>query len=440
MTRFRIRKRVSLSRGWMNAILLLAATMFLSCQSSIHHDENNHNAATSRNAYSTTVEAENYIASQPEGKTLTMEDGGSYTIFDTAGWESLDVSIPVAGRYLVELLASNSADKPVVCWVEDHIDNKDNRTYNITGNMEIPASTSTFNWYRIDGSPMNKGLHRIRVHFNNPVKIDKLRFTLLREHKKTPQLFTQQTKGKKWKVVWSDEFDGTHIDTTKWSFDVGNWGWGNNELQYYTNNKKENARVEDGHLIIEAHKNKTGKGWTSARLTTRGKESFLYGRIEFKAMVPSNRGNWSAGWILGDSYVDELSWPYCGEVDILESVGYEMDDSTGNGIAHASVHCGAYYFKLGNQPTSTLKVKNMNRQFHTYAMEWTPENIKGFVDDKQYFTYEDTSTKLSWPFNKPQNIILNLAMGGGWGGLQGIDPDITAQKMIVDYVKVYELE
>ena len=167
-------------------------------------------------------------------------------------------------------------------------------------------------------------------------------------------------------LIWSDEFEGEGIpDTKKWTFDIGDWGWGNNELQYYTENRVENARVENGNLIIEARKNDMDSKWTSARLTTRGKVSFLYGRIEFRAKVPTNRGNWAAGWTLGDDYVDEISWPYCGEIDILESVGFEMDDITGDGEAHASTHNGAYYFKLGNHQTGIIDVKNMNKEFHT---------------------------------------------------------------------------
>jgi beta-glucanase (GH16 family) len=164
----------------------------------------------------------------------------------------------------------------------------------------------------------------------------------------------------------------------------------------------------------------------------------VYGKIEIHAKLPAEKGNWAAGWTLGDSYVDELSWPYCGEIDILESVGYEMDNETGNGIAHASAHCGAYYFKLGNQPTGTIPVENMDDTFHTYSVEWTPEKIEAFVDGVSYFIYEDTSTELSWPFSDPQNLILNLAMGGGWGGLMGMDPSVDLQRMEVDYVRVYQ--
>ena len=245
--------------------------------------------------------------------------------------------------------------------------------------------------------------------------------------------------GENWEIVWADEFDGEGIvDTTKWTYDLGNWGWGNGELQYYTAFRPENARQEDGNLIIEAHKNDMDNPWTSARLTTRGKTTFLYGKIEFRAKVPAEKGNWSAGWMLGDDYVDELSWPYCGEIDILESVGYQMDNETGNGTAHSSAHCGAYYFKLGNQATGTTPVSNMNNEFHTYSVVWTPDSMTAYVDDKAYFTYGDTSSELTWPFDKPQNIILNLTMGGGWGGLEGMDESVEKQQMVIDYVRVYQ--
>ncbi len=269
--------------------------------------------------------------------------------------------------------------------------------------------------------------------------VDWISFTLLKRHQVTPQILTQHTEGENWVVVWADEFDkGSMLDTSRWTYDIGNWGWGNNELQYYTEGRMENARIENGNLIIESHKNDLNEKWTSARITTRGKTSFIYGKIEIRATVPLERGNWAAGWTLGDKYVDELAWPYCGEIDIMESVGFELDDQTGDGLAHASVHCGAYYFKLNNHHTSITEVKNMNEEFHLYAIEWSPDFIKAYVDDLLYFTYDDTSDTLTWPFNEPQNIILNLAMGGGWGGAQGMDETVTSQQIVVDYVRVYE--
>jgi len=355
-------------------------------------------------------------------------------------WLSFEADVPVSGRYhLTVFLISEEKNNTV--WIEDYIDNKDGRTYNITSTIEIPSSeaTSILTSVYKTGSPLKKGIHQMKIHTKGKMRLSHIVFSLVKPHKPSPKILTQSTEGKDWKVVWADEFDGNGMpDTTKWTYDIGDWGWGNNELQFYTENRPENARIENGNLIIEARKNENGYAWTSARLTTRGKVAFVYGKIEFRAKVPAPKGNWAAGWTLGDSYVDELSWPYCGEIDILESVGFEMDDQTGNGKAHASVHSGSYYFKLGNQPTGIREVQNMNNEYHIYAVEWSPQEITAYVDGKQYLTYNDTSTPLSWPFNEPQNIILNLTMGGGWGGLQGMDETVTSQKFIIDYVRVYE--
>jgi len=386
------------------------------------------------------IEVENFINSS--GLVIIKKNNDELTFieYESEGWIALDVNIPTAGRYKLEIHAQNTGDEAVNCWIEDYYDNKDGRQYNITGNISFENTGAKFITLGKDGSPLNSGLHRIKVHFDKSVKIDWIKFTLIKKHDITPLTLMQKTDGKEWIIVWSDEFEEDKVDTTKWTYDIGNWGWGNGEDQYYTKDRKENARVENGNLIIEARKNDMGKEWTSARLTTREKVSFLYGKIEFRAKVPHYKGNWAAGWLLGDEYIDELSWPYCGEIDILESVGYEMDDVTGNGIAHASAHSGGRYFKLENQPTSTVGVENMNNEYHTYAVEWTPEKIKVLVDDKHYFTYTDNSSELVWPFSKPQNIILNLTIGGGWGGYYGIDEGINSQKMIIDYVKVYELQ
>lgn len=384
-----------------------------------------------------TVEAENFTAVSDSMGIRAVADMG-YVQAKTDGWIALDIDVPVAGRYQSRVSVSSDDPEGFACWLEDYRENKDGRTYNITGSMSSAEPTSDFVVLTKDGSPLNKGLHKMKLHLEDGMKVDWVAFSLMKEHDVTPSTLTQKMDGSEWKVVWADEFDGDVVDTTKWTYDIGNWGWGNNELQYYTKQRTENARIEDGNLIIEARKGDMGEAWTSARLTTRGKTAFLYGKIEFRAKVPAQKGNWAAGWTLGDDYVDELSWPYCGEIDIMESVGFEMDDETGNGKAHASVHCGAYYFKLGNQPTSTIDVENMQEEYHTYAVEWTPEGIVALIDDKPYFSYEDTSTELAWPFSKSQNIILNLAMGGGWGGAQGMDESVTSQKMIIDYVRVYE--
>lgn len=348
-------------------------------------------------------------------------------------WLAYDLPVKVAGRYQVSFYGSASQEAKV--WIEDYVDNTDGRTYDITGKMSLETGSSVTT---VDGSPLNVGVHKVKLHANSQnVEVDRIEFTLMVTHQNTPKNYTQETGDGEWQLVWSDEFDGSEIDTSKWTYDIGDWGWGNNELQYYTANRTENARVEEGNLVIEAIKNAEDGSWTSARLTTRGKESFTYGKIEFKAIVPREKGNWAAAWTLGDSYRDELSWPYCGELDILESVGYEVDNETGDGIAHVTVHTPAYYFKINNQISNVKNVPNIAGEFHTYSMEWTPTEIRGFVDGEDYYLYDKTANEREWPFNQPQDIIINLAMGGGWGGAQGMDSTVTSQKFILDYVRVY---
>jgi beta-glucanase (GH16 family) len=390
------------------------------------------------------VQAEDYLDSKSGDAVKFFEKDNGYVKTTRGGWLEYKFNVTTAGRYSVILFARTTDSLKTTGWIEDYAHNKDGRTYNITGSMEIPKASGSekLKMVKRDGAPLDSGIHVIRFHYDSgAVMIDKICFDLIRPHKKSPVVLTQNTMGKNWKLVWSDEFNGEGLpDTVKWLFDVGNWGWGNNELQYYTVGRVENARQENGNLIIEARKNDDGHQWTSARLTTRSKESFLYGRIEFRGKVPSGRGTWSAGWLLGDDYTDELSWPYCGEVDVLENVGYEMNQETGNGKTHASVHCGAYYFKLGNQPTSIIDVKNMTDTFHLYTVDWLKDRITILIDGKKYFEYHDASDNLTWPFDKPQNLIINMAIGGGWGGAKGVDPDLTSAKFILDYVRVYELK
>jgi beta-glucanase (GH16 family) len=349
-------------------------------------------------------------------------------------WVSFLLPVNETGRYRV--IVEGAADAQASCWIEDYIFNEDGRTYNITGKVMLQNGIGS-----VDGSPLDTGMHPVKLHVNQgPFTVSNISFELIKGHESTSDTLVQNMEGEDWKLVWSDEFDGSGLpDTTKWAYNVGNWGWGNFEPQYYTDLRTENARQEDGVLIIEAHKNDMDQPWTSARLTTQGKHAFLYGRIEFRAKVPVGRGTWAAGWLLGDSYRDELSWPYCGEIDVLECVGYEINDTTGNGINHATCHTPAYYFKKGNQIGSQIEVDSMNTKWHTYAVEWYPDRIEGYLDGEHYYTYDKTADELEWPFFKPQNIILNLAVGGGWGGAKGIDENWDSHQYILDYVRVYEL-
>lgn len=348
-------------------------------------------------------------------------------------WLQYKLNVPQAGRY--RAIITGSAEDLGSVWLEDYCDNKDNRTYNITGSIELAQGQM-----QVDGSPLNAGKHLLKIHaVGGTVVLDSITFELLLPQQETKLSLEQGTTGDLWIKVWSDEFDAGNLpDTSKWNYNIGNWGWGNNELQYYTSHGSGNAFIKDGNLIIKAIRSEDGKSWTSTRLTTQGKVSFLYGKIEFRAKVPVGRGVWSAGWMLGDDYVDELSWPYCGEIDILESVGFEIDDNSGDGMNHASCHTPAYYFKQGNQITSQIEMSNMNQEFHTYSVEWYPDVIYASVDGKRYYTYDKNANELEWPFGTPQDIILNLAVGGGWGGAKGLDEKWESHELVVDYVRVYE--
>lgn len=242
-----------------------------------------------------------------------------------------------------------------------------------------------------------------------------------------------------YRLVWADEFDYQGLpDSTKWSYDVGNGcpeicGWGNNELQYYTEHRTKNARVESGHLVIEAHKEDfETQSFTSARLLTRDRRAWKYGIFKIRAKLPSGTGTWPAIWMLPETW-EYGGWPISGEIDIMEHVGHEPNR------VYATAHTGAYNHLDGTQDTDTLRVEDAEQAFHEYAIAWTPENIEWFVDGESYaqFQNEDISYR-EWPFDQAFHLILNIAVGGNWGGANGVDNDIWPQQMQVDYVRVYQ--
>ncbi|MEJ5303030.1 MAG: family 16 glycosylhydrolase [Bacteroidales bacterium] len=234
--------------------------------------------------------------------------------------------------------------------------------------------------------------------------------------------------------VWADEFDYNGLpDPNRWGYDVGGNGWGNNELQYYTENRLENARVENGKLIIEARKEPWGNNeYTSARLVTRNKGDWKYGRIEAMARLPHGRGTWPAIWMLPTNWVYG-AWPKSGEIDIMEYVGYDP------GVVHGSIHTEAYNHVMGTQKTDTTLVPDAETTYHLYAIEWDADKIDFYVDNRIYFTFlNEHKDYKTWPFDQAFHLLLNIAVGGNWGGAQGIDPNIWPQKMWVEYVRVYQ--
>jgi beta-glucanase (GH16 family) len=233
-------------------------------------------------------------------------------------------------------------------------------------------------------------------------------------------------------LIWNDEFNGKGLpDSLKWNYDVGGSGFGNEEAQFYTKNRLENARMEKGNLIIEAKKeNWENNKYTSARLLTKGKFAFQYGTVEVRAKLPKGRGTWPAIWMMSENM---KKWPDDGELDIMEHVGYNQ------GFIHASVHTKKYNHIQGTQKTDTLFVKDASEKFHVYKADWTPEKIDVYIDDQKFFTYVNKEkSNEAWPFDRPYFIILNLAVGGMWGGQKGIDDSIFPQKYYIDYVRVYQ--
>ncbi|MFT3682827.1 MAG: glycoside hydrolase family 16 protein [Ferruginibacter sp.] len=235
-----------------------------------------------------------------------------------------------------------------------------------------------------------------------------------------------------YKLVWSDEFNYPGLpDSSKWGYDVGGDGWGNNELEYYTAGRKENARVEDGKLIIEARKeNLAGKQYTSARLLTSKKAAWQYGKIEVKAKLPKGRGTWPAIWMLAEGI---KAWPDDGELDIMEHVGYNQ------GVVHGTIHCKKYNHVINTQKGDTIRVNDCSDAFHVYATEWDQDSIRISVDDKVYFRFANEHSGYgAWPFDNKLFLILNIAVGGNWGGSKGVDETIFPVRMEVDYVRVYQ--
>ncbi|MEI8110713.1 MAG: glycoside hydrolase family 16 protein [Chitinophagia bacterium] len=235
------------------------------------------------------------------------------------------------------------------------------------------------------------------------------------------------------KLVWSDEFSYTGLpDPKKWGYDTGKHGWGNHEWQNYLMNSLANSKVEKGMLHITAiHSGKGEKDYTSARLVTRGKAEWKYGRIDVRAKLPKGLGTWPAIWMLGSH--QPLQWPDDGEIDIMEHVGYDP------GKVHASVHCKKYYHSIGTQKTAITDVPDFSDAFHVYSLIWTAEKITMLIDDKPYFSFtNEHSGREGWPFDEPEYLLLNIAVGGDWGGQKGVDPAVFPCSMLIDYVRVYQ--
>ncbi|PKK97062.1 MAG: glycoside hydrolase [Tenericutes bacterium HGW-Tenericutes-3] len=241
-----------------------------------------------------------------------------------------------------------------------------------------------------------------------------------------------------WTCVWADEFNGDAVDETKWNFEVKGGGGGNNELQYYT---RENAQVVDGKLVITAKKESyQGDDYTSSRITTKYKGNFQYVRIVVSAKLPTGRGTWPAIWMMPLMSVYG-GWPNSGEIDIMEYVGYDPN------TVHSTIHTTKFNHNLGTQIGFSKDILNAETEFHDYEMIWAPGYIKTLVDGETIgeFNYvpgftSDVPYDDAFPFDQEFFLIINLAIGGNWGGAQGVDDSIFPTSLEVDYARVYKLD
>lgn len=238
-----------------------------------------------------------------------------------------------------------------------------------------------------------------------------------------------------WKLVWQDEFEYTGLPDPKvWGYEYGQ-SIRNKESQFYTRSRIENTRVGGGTLQIIARKepyNGKKDNYTSGSVITKGTKEFLYGRVEVSARLPYGRGIWPAIWMLpAEDYYG--GWPHSGEIDIMEYVGFDPSK------IHINIHNDTYNNSKKGSKGIWYEVSNLHNKYHLYAMEWSPEKIDFFIDEVKVFTFAKEADNFSvWPFDRPFYLILNVAVGGGWGGQQGIDDSIFPQVMEVDYVRVYQ--
>lgn len=230
------------------------------------------------------------------------------------------------------------------------------------------------------------------------------------------------------KMIWSEEFNSSALDNRVWTISEGDGcpnlcGWGNNERQHYT---QKNHRLENGMLYIKAEKK--GDHFTSTRITTKEKKTFQYGRFEVKAKLATGQGVWPAFWLLG-SNIDQVGWPLCGEIDVLEYVGRAPEE------IFTSLHTKAGHGD--NASTKTTPIPNIEKGFHLYAADWSKDSIVFSVDGKEVYTFNpEEKTQEIWPFNQPFYLLLNLAIGGNFGG--EVDESIFPQEFVIDYIRVYQ--
>lgn len=318
---------------------------------------------------------------------------------------------------------------------EDYIDKK--------GTLSIPAGTTSIDLsINVVTDTLKEGDEDFKVLFSNPknatLSLTEVTCTIRNDDTYSPNSsndgYTTPDNYSGYKLAWRDEFDGTQIDPANWSYDIGGGGWGNDEWQFYTS-RSENSYIKSGRLVIEAIKEKyQNRDYTSARLISKGKREFMFGRVDIRAKLPKGKGIWPALWMLG-SNIDQIGWPACGEIDIMELLGHEPDKSYG------TIHWGKQGSGVSQNTQGFYKLtngKNFSDEFHVFSLDWEKDKLSILVDDNVIFS--TTAAKLgvdNYLYNNPNFFIMNVAVGGRWPGY----PDATTvfpQRMEVDYIRVFQ--
>jgi beta-glucanase (GH16 family) len=310
----------------------------------------------------------------------------------------------------------------------------------VSGVLSIPAGETLA---YIDVSVPGKNVYEADEDFyvvlsspENAVITDNKATGIIKSNKSLQQTdptgYTTPSSYPGYTLKWNDEFNGTSIDQNNWGYDLGASGWGNNELQNYTS-LNANSYIANGSLVIEAIKGPNGN-YTSARMITKGKRTFQYGRIDIRAKLPKGQGIWPALWMLGTN-IDNVGWPACGEIDIMEYLGHQTS------TVHGTAHWGAQGSTSSQSSSSRFDLTSGNfyEKFHVFSIIWEANRIRWYMDDQLFHTVTTTTTNgaANWRFNQEFFFIFNIAVGGNWPGY----PDATTQfpqKMFVDYVRVFQ--
>ncbi|WP_435416519.1 glycoside hydrolase family 16 protein [Polaribacter aestuariivivens] len=344
----------------------------------------------------------------------SSQGGEDVVIDDTIIPTNLSINITVVGTNSANPLGDGSGDVKLALSAKDAVRYKvkfgdGNEVESTSGNLDYTYTNSGTNKYTIEVIAFSKTDNFVSDFLQKEIYV-------------SPGGL---------KLVWSDEFDTDGApDPGKWTYDIGTGsnGWGNNESQYYTD-RTENVTISNGTLKIKAKKeNFSGANYTSARLKTQGLFDFTYGRVEIRAKLPSTGGTWPALWMLG-SNINSVSWPACGEIDIMEHIGNDI------GKVQSATHTPSSFGNTQNK--GAINSNTTTTQFHIYELRWTEEKLEFLFDGELFYTYNPSvKNSNTWPFNKNQFLIMNVAIGGTLGG--AIDTSFTEDVMEIDYVKVYK--